>query len=248
MSLSLKNKRAFVTGGSRGIGAAIVKRFASAGADVAFTYVNQSELANQVAKSAQESGVKSWAIKADNMIAEEINSAVELATENMGGIDIIVHNAGVALVGQIDNFKLDDFDRTMNVNLRAVFIATQAALKHMCSGGRIITIGSCNGDRVPFSGSSVYAMSKAGLIGFVKGLARDLGPRKITVNNIQPGPIDTDMNPANSDYAALVIKQVLAISHYGKADDVASMATFLAGPEAVFITGANFNVDGGYSA
>ena len=134
------------------------------------------------------------------------------------------------------------------VNLRAVFVATQAAVKHMMAGGRVITIGSCNADRVPFSGGSVYAMSKAALVGFVKGLARDLGPRGITVNNVQPGPIDTDMNPANSEFADMLRTQVLALPHYGTADEIAAMVAYLAGPEAGFITGASLAIDGGFTA
>src|SRR6185369_8955173 len=141
---------------------------------------------------------------------------------------------------------LDDFDRTLAINLRAVFVAIQAAVKHMAAGGRIITIGSCNAERMPFAGGSVYAMSKAALVGLVKGLARDLGPRGITINNVQPGPVDTEMNPANSEFAEILRKQIMALPRYGTADEIAAMVAYLAGPEAGFVTGASLTIDGGF--
>ena len=247
MSPSLQNKRALVTGGSRGIGAGIVKRLAREGADVALTYVSKPEQANQTAKVAQALGVKALAIQADSGDAKAVLVAVERTVSELGGIDILVNSAGVLAMAPIDDFRLEDFDRTVAVNLRAVFIATQAAVKHMKSGGRIINIGSCNAERMPFAGGAVYAMSKAALVGLVKGLARDLGPRGITINNVQPGPTDTDMNPANGPFAD-ALRTFMAVPHYGTTDDVAAMVAYLAGPEAGFVTGASLTIDGGFNA
>lgn len=247
MSDQLKNKRALVTGGSRGIGAAIVKRLALEGAHVAFTYVSNTDQANQTVKNAQSLGVKSFAIQADNADAQAVTAAVEKAAQEMGGIDILVNNAGIAVIGPFDDFRLEDFDRTFAVNVRAAFVAIQAAVKHMQAGGRIINIGSCNAERMPFAGGGVYAMSKAALVGLVKGLARDLGPRGITINNIQPGPVDTDLNPANSDFAKTLI-QLLAVPRYGTGDEVAALVAYLAGPEAAYVTGASLSIDGGFTA
>lgn len=157
------------------------------------------------------------------------------------------NNAGIALMAPIDSFSLSDFDRTFAVNVRAVFAATQAAIKHMKEGGRIINIGSCNAERMPFAGGAVYAMSKAALVGLVKGLSRDLGPRGITINNIQPGPVDTDLNPATGDFAEM-LKKVMALPRYGHADEIAAMVAYLAGPEAGFVTGASLTIDGGFTA
>jgi 3-oxoacyl-[acyl-carrier protein] reductase len=165
----------------------------------------------------------------------------------LGGIDILVNNAGIAVLGNVAEFKLADFDRTFTINVRAVFVASQAAAKRMKEGGRIINIGSCNAERMPFAGGAAYAMSKAALVGLVKGLARDLGPRGITINNVQPGPIDTDLNPADSDFAKTMIG-LMALPHYGTVEDVAAMVSYLAGPEAGFITGASLTIDGGFSA
>lgn len=158
-----------------------------------------------------------------------------------------MNNAGIAVMAPIDDYRLEDFDRMLAVNLRAVFVATQAAVRHMKTGGRIINIGSCNADRMPFAGGAVYAMSKAALIGLVKGLARDLGPRGITINNVQPGPTDTDMNPAKGDFAEM-LRKVMALPRYGTADEIAAMVTYLAGPEAGFVTGASLTIDGGFTA
>jgi 3-oxoacyl-[acyl-carrier protein] reductase len=159
-----------------------------------------------------------------------------------------VNSAGIGVMGSIDNYRLEDFDRTLAVNVRAVFVATQTAVCHMKKGGRIINIGSCNADRMPFVGGAVYAMSKAALVGLVKGLARDLGTRGITINNVQPGPIDTDMNPADSNFAEMLRTQVMALPRYGTVDEVAAMVAYLAGPEAGFVTGASLTIDGGFTA
>ncbi len=244
---SLKNKRALVTGGSRGIGAAIVKRLASEGAHVALTYASSPERAQEVVRAAQGPGVKSLAIQADSADAAAVVQAVERTAAEFGGIDILVNNAGVAIIAPVDDFKLADFDRTLAINVRAVFVATQAALKHMPAGGSIINIGSTNAERMPFTGGAVYAMSKAAQQGLVKGLARDLGPRGITINNVQPGPVDTEMNPATGEFADS-LKKLMALPRYAAAAEIAGMVAYLAGPEARFITGASLMIDGGFSA
>src|SRR5256714_11301714 len=236
MNHQLENKRALVTGGSRGIGAAIVKRLAREGAHVALTYVSKPDQANETAQAAQALGVRAVAIEADSADAGALAAAVDRPVGELGGIDILVNNAGIGVFAPIDDYRLEDFDRTLAVNLRAVFVATQAAVKHMQPGGRIITIGSCNAERMPFQGGAVYAMSKAALVGLVKGLARDLGPRGITVNNIQPGPVDTDLNPATGEFAEM-LKKVMALPRYAHADEIAAMVAYLAGPEAGFVTG-----------
>jgi 3-oxoacyl-[acyl-carrier protein] reductase len=248
MNNTLENKRALVTGGSRGIGAAIVKRLAREGAHVAFTYASSPDKADQVAKAAQALGVKAIAIKADSADADAVVAAVERTVTELGGIDILVNSAGVLALGPIDDFKLADFDRTIAINVRAVFVATQAAVRHMTEGGRIINIGSCNAERMPFPGGGVYAMSKSALQGLVQGLARDLGPRGITINNVQPGPVDTDMNPDNGEFAEMLKKQFMALPRYGTADEIAAMVAYLAGPEAGYVTGASLTIDGGFNA
>jgi 3-oxoacyl-[acyl-carrier protein] reductase len=248
MNNPLKNKRALVTGGSRGIGAAIVRRLARDGADVAFTYSSSPDKADEVAKLARAHGVRAIAIKADSADAGAVVAAVDRTISELGGIDILVNNAGVLVMGPLDTFTLTDFDRTLAVNVRAVFVAAQAAARHMKEGGRIINIGSCNAERMPFPGGGIYAMSKSALQGLVQGLARDLGPRGITINNVQPGPVDTDMNPAGSEFAAMLVKQVMAMPRYGTADEIAAMVAYLAGPDAGFVTGASLTIDGGFNA
>lgn len=246
MTSSLKGKRALVTGGSRGIGAGIVKRLAREGANVALTYVSKPDQAEATAAEAQGHGVEALVIQADAADPEAVTAAVDQAAEAWGGLDILVNNAGIAPMGMIDNFKLEKFDRVVAVNLRAVFVGTQAAVKHMGRGGRIITIGSCNAERVPFPGGAVYAMSKAGVAGLVRGLARDLGPRGITVNNVQPGPVDTDMNPADGPFAEMMQKQ-MAVGRHGTVEEVAAFVAFLVSDEAAYITGASLMADGGFS-
>ena len=247
MGQPLKGKRALVTGGSRGIGAAIVKRLAKEGADVALTFVSKPDEVEKVAQAARALGARAVAIQADAADADAVVRAVERAAKEFGGLDILVNNAGVALMAPIDSFSLKDFDRTFAVNVRAVFVATQAAVKHMKEGGRVINIGSCNAERMPFAGGAVYAMSKSALQGLVQGLSRDLGPRGITVNNVQPGPVDTDMNPANGDFATS-LKALMALPRYGHVDEIAAMVAYLAGPEAGFVTGASLTIDGGFNA
>ena len=248
MNRTLTNKRALVTGGSRGIGAAIVKRLAGEGAHVAFTYASSPDKAAEVAKAAQALGVKAIAIQSDSADGTAVVAAVERVAREFGGIDILVNSAGVIAIGPIDELKLSDFDRVVAVNVRALFVATQAALRHMKEGGRIINIGSCNAERMPFQGGAVYAMSKSALQGLVQGVARDVGARGITINNVQPGPIDTDGNPDKTEFAEMLKKQFMALPRYGKAEEVAAMVAYLAGPESGFITGASLTIDGGFTA
>ena len=244
---TLVSKVAFVQGGSRGIGAAIVQRLAAEGATVAFTYVSSPDKAQALVSSVEAAGGRALAIQADSSDAAALQQAIRVAAETFGRLDILVNNAGVLAMGPIDQFKLEDLDRTLAVNVRSVFVATQEAARYMGDGGRVISIGSTNAERIPFAGGAVYAMSKSALVGLTKGLARDLGPRGITVNNVQPGPVDTDMNPANSDFATS-LTGLMALPRYGKAEEIASFVAYLAGPEAGYITGANLMIDGGFSA
>ncbi|MEL7937505.1 3-oxoacyl-ACP reductase family protein [Pseudomonas delhiensis] len=243
----LAGKVAFVQGGSRGIGAAIVQRLARDGAAVAFTYVSSAQKAEDLAATVQAAGGRALAIQADSADADSLKAAIERAAAHFGRLDILVNNAGVLAVAPLDEFTLEDFDRTLAVNVRSVFVATQAAARHMGEGGRIITIGSTNAERMPFAGGGVYAMSKAAVTGLTRGFARDLGPRGITVNNVQPGPVDTDMNPDSGDFAES-LKGLMALDRYGRAEEIASFVAYLAGPEAAYITGANLLIDGGFAA
>ncbi len=244
---ALNGKVALVTGGSRGIGAAIAKRLAGDGAAVAITYSSGQEKADEVMRAIEADGGSAIAIRANSVDADAVSAAVGETVEKLGRLDILVNNAGVASIAPIDEFSLEDFDRLMAVNVRAVFVASREACRHMGEGGRIITIGSVNADRVPFVGGSVYGMSKAAVAGFTRGLARDLGPRGITVNTIQPGPVDTEMNPADGPFAAVLLP-TLAIPRYGRVDEIAGLVSYLAGPEAGYITGAALTIDGGFTA
>ncbi|XXE65874.1 3-oxoacyl-ACP reductase FabG [Pseudomonas sp. R1-7] len=244
---ALSGKVALIQGGSRGIGAAIVKRLAAEGAAVAFTYVSSAAKSEALQDSITSAGGKALAIKADSADAEAIRNAVSATVEAFGRLDILVNNAGVLAMAPLDEFKLEDFDQTLAINVRSVFVATQAAARHMSEGGRVINIGSTNADRMPFAGGATYAMSKSALVGLTKGLARDLGPRGITVNNVQPGPVDTDMNPADGDFASSLI-DLMAVGRYGTVEEIASFVAYLAGPEAAYITGASLTIDGGFGA
>lgn len=244
---SLSGRVAFVQGGSRGIGAAIVKRLAREGATVAFTYVSSPDKANEVVEAITSAGGQAVAIQADSADAEALQQAIRQAANSFGKLDILVNNAGVLAMGQLEELSLADLDRTLAVNVRSVFVASQEAARHMNDNGRIINIGSTNAERMPFAGGAIYAMSKSALVGLTKGMARDLGSRGITVNNVQPGPVDTDMNPADGDFAELM-KTMMPIGRYGKDEEIASFVAYLAGPEAGYITGASLTIDGGFSA
>lgn len=245
----LIGKVALVQGGSRGIGAAIAKRLARDGATVALTYASSPQRADDVVKDIVANGGRALAFRADSADAGQIKAAVEETVKAFGKIDILVNNAGVLAMGNVaeGEIPLEDIDRTLAINVRSVIVAAQAVAKHMDKGGRIITIGSTNSDRMPFQGGSIYAMSKSAIVGLTKGLARDLGPLGITVNNIQPGPIDTEMNPDSGDFAQMM-KGIMAVPRYGTVDEVAAFTSFLAGPEAAYITGASLLIDGGFSA
>jgi 3-oxoacyl-[acyl-carrier protein] reductase len=246
-TLPLKDKVAFVQGGSRGIGAAIVKRLVRDGATVAFTYASSPERAQALVDELKVTAGRALAIQADSADATALQQAVRLAAETFGRLDILVNNAGVLAMGPVEEFKLEDLDRTLAVNVKSVFVATQEAVRFMREGGRVVTIGSTNAERMPFAGGAVYAMSKSAIVGLTKGLARDLGPRGITVNNVQPGPVDTDMNPANGEFADS-LRALMALQRYGKVEEIASFVAYLAGPEAGYITGASLSIDGGFSA
>lgn len=242
---TLVNKTALVTGGSRGIGAGIVRRLANDGANVAFTYVSGKESADALVKEIEALGRKAIAIQADSANAASVIASVEDTVAKLGGIDILVNNAGIGVMGPLDTYALEDFDRTFDINVRSVFVAIQAAVKHMVSGGRIITIGSTNATRVPFEGGGVYAASKAAIQGLTTGLSRDLGPLGITINNVQPGPVNTDLNPEDGPFADFLRTQ-LPVGRYAHVDEIAAFVSFLAGPEAGYITGASLNIDGGF--
>lgn len=244
---TLHNKVALVLGGSRGIGAAIVERLAAEGAAVAFTYVNSAQKAEALAAGLRAQDSKVLAIQADSADESALRAAVNATVKTFGRLDILVNSAGVLAIGPLEDFSMADFDRTLAVNVRSVFVAIQEAARHMGEGGRIITIGSTNAERMPFAGGGVYAMSKAAIVGLTKGLARDLGPRGITINNVQPGPVDTDMNPDNGEFAA-TLKGMMALPRYGRTEEIASFVAYLAGPEAGYITGASLTIDGGFAA
>ncbi|MYM84968.1 SDR family oxidoreductase [Duganella sp. FT50W] len=247
MNTKFNGKVAFINGGSRGIGAASARRLASEGARVAIGYAASAIAAEALVEEIKAAGGEAVAIKADAADAVSLTRAIDSVAERFGRLDILVNSAGVLHLGPVEQFALEDFDRTLAVNVRGVFVASQAALKHMKDGGRIINIGSTNAQRMPFEGGAAYAMSKSALIGLVKGMARDLGARNITVNNISPGPVDTDMNPADSDFAA-GMHGLMALKRHGTAAEVAAMVSYLAGPEAGFVTGADLLIDGGFAA
>lgn len=247
MTKTLGGKVALVTGGSRGIGAAITRRLAQDGAAVAFTYAGSKPKADEVVRAVQGAGRRAMAIHANSADPAAVARSVADTVKSFGRLDVLVNNAGIAVVKPIDEFPLDDFDRIVAINIRAVFVASKEAARHMGKGGRIITIGSVNADRMPFVGGSVYAMSKAAVAGFTRGLARDLGPQGITVNCVQPGPVDTDMNPAEGPFAES-LKALMALPRYAHGDEVAGMVSYLASPEAAFVTGACLTIDGGFAA
>ena len=247
MQTKLEEKTALITGGSRGIGAAIAKRLAADGANVAITYTKGADAAAAVVKEIERAGGKAIAIQADVADAEAVKAAIEKTVATFGRLDVLVNNAGTAIPKTFEETTLEELDRVIDINLRGVFVATQAALKHMKSGGRIVTIGSAVGERVLTPGLVPYAATKGAVKIFTQALAREVGSRGITVNNVQPGPIDTDLNPAAGDWA-VPQKAATALNRYGHVDDIAAMVAFVAGPEASYITGANLTVDGGMNA
>ncbi|SFY51019.1 SDR family oxidoreductase [Streptomyces sp. F-1] len=243
----LNGRTALVTGGSRGIGAATALRLAREGADVALTYVNGKEAAEAVVRDVEALGRRAVALRANAADAAETADAVRRAAGELGRLDVLVNNAGAGVLGPLESLSLADVDRVLAVNVRGAFLAARSAAAVMGAGGRIITIGSCVTARVPGPGATLYTMSKSALIGLTKALARELAGRGVTANIVHPGPTDTDMNPADSPYAADQAAMT-ALGRYGTADEVASMVTFLAGPEAAYVTGAEFSVDGGHAA
>ncbi|QNE18786.1 SDR family oxidoreductase [Kribbella qitaiheensis] len=243
----LTGKLALVTGGSRGIGAAAAVALAERGADVAFTYRSSADDAAQVVKQIEANGRRGFAIEADAADAEAIERAVVQAVDVLGGLDILVNNAGVGAMGMITDVAIEDLDRVLAVNVRGVYVAAQAAASRLSEGGRMIHIGSCAAARVTTPGMTLYAMSKAALVGLNKGLARELGSRGITSNVIQPGPIDTSMNPADGPYAEAQ-RSFLALDRFGTPEEVAAAVVYLAGPGAAYLTGTELTIDGGHAA
>ena len=243
----LANKVALVTGGSRGIGAAIAKRLAADGASVAITYAKDASAASAVVKAIERDGGKAIAIQADAADVTAVKGAVEKAVTTFGRLDVLVNNAGTAIPKTFEETTLEEMDRMININLRGTLVATQEALKHIKSGGRIIMIGSSVGERVLTPGLVAYSATKGAVKMFTQGLSREVGSRGITVNNVQPGPIDTDLNPAAGDWA-VPQKATTALGRYGHVDEVAALVAFVAGPESSYITGANLTVDGGTNA
>lgn len=244
MTTTLSGKTALVTGGSRGIGAAIVRRLADDGANVAFTYAASADKADALASELTAKGSNVIAIKADSADPEAVKSAVAQTAQRFSSVDILVNNAGILLHGHVDDYALADFERMVAVNVRAVFVAVQAALPYMNSGGRIITTGSVAADRTGFPGASVYSMTKGAVAALTRGLARDLGPRGITVNTIQPGPTESDMSAGARD----IVTPLLATGRMGKDIEIASLVAYLASRESAFITGSALTIDGGYLA
>jgi 3-oxoacyl-[acyl-carrier protein] reductase len=243
----LENKVALVTGGSRGIGAAIVRRLAAEGARVAFTYTRSAEKANALAAEVNASGGQAIAIGADSANTSDIINSVNKTVAEFGGLDILVNNAGIYIGKDFHEHTIDEYDQIMTVNVKAVYVATQEAVKHLKAGGRIITIGSNMADNAIGAQTTLYTMSKSALQGFTRGLARDLGPKGITATLVQPGPTATDMNPAEGGHADHA-RSRMALGHYGAAEDVAATVSFLAGDEARQITGSWITIDGGFNA
>src|SRR6266542_1881551 len=247
MSKKLAGKVALITGGSRGIGAAIAKRLAADGANVAITYTKGADAAASVVKEIEHTGRKAIAIQADAADAEAVKAAVEKTVATFGRLDVLVNNAGTAIPKTFEETTLEEMDRVIDINVRGILATTQAALKHMKRGGRIISIGSAVGERVQVPGLVAYSATKGAVKIFTQALSRELGSRGITVNNVQPGPIDTELNPAASEWA-VPQKAATALDRFGHVDEVAALVAFVAGPESSYITGASLTVDGGMNA
>jgi len=243
----LAGRAALVTGGSRGIGAAIAQALAERGCDVAITYARSAAKAESVVAAIEAAGRRGLALRADSAAAAEVTAAVDRAAAAFGRLDILVNNAGIFPYGPPEETTLEDIDLTLAVHVRAVYLASQAALRHLGPGGRIISIGSCFAQRVPYGGITLYAMSKSALVGFTKGLARDVGARGITVNVVDPGSTDTDMNPADGEGAAAE-RALMAVGDYAQPAEIAAMVAHLAGAGGRFVTGASIAVDGGFAA
>jgi NAD(P)-dependent dehydrogenase (short-subunit alcohol dehydrogenase family) len=242
--IDLNGKRALVTGGSRGIGAAIALALAENGVDVAFTYQRSAERAEAVAKSIKSTGRRAIAIQADSADPDAITRSVSEAVSALGGLDILVNSAAIGLNGTIAGIDLNEYQALMDVNVRAPVLFAKAVIPHLVEGGRIISIGSGLGERVPFPGVTAYAMSKAALTSFTRGLSRELGPNGITVNLVQPGSTDTDANPADGAGAEFQ-RNLSSLGRFGEPHEVANAVVFLASPASSVITGAILNVDGG---
>ena len=243
----LTNKVVFITGASRGIGAAIANRFAAEGANVIFTYARSIHRAKEQEEKLKALGVNAKAIQVDNADAVALQTAISDTINQFGPIDILVNNAGICPSGDFSDITLTDFDEIMDINVKAVFAASHAVVKNMAEGGRIISIGSNLADIAVSGDTILYSMSKSALQGFTKGLARALGPKKITVNLVQPGPIDTDMNPADAPLADF-LRSRMALPAYGTGDDIAGLVAFLASDEGKYITGSTLTIDGGMNA
>jgi NAD(P)-dependent dehydrogenase (short-subunit alcohol dehydrogenase family) len=245
--MMLQGKRALVTGASRGIGASIAKALALAGADVAITFEKSSEQAAHVVKAIEAEGRRGIAIQADSADASAIEASVQKTVEALGGLDILINNAGILRMGDVKDISIEDIDATLDVNVRGPILAAKAAIPHLGAGGRIISIGSYFADRVPASMLGVYSASKSALVAFTQGLARELGPQGITANLVQPGSINTDMNPVDGPFGP-TLKSLTATGEYGKGEDIAQAVVFLASANASYITGATLTVDGGANA
>ncbi|WP_122611922.1 SDR family oxidoreductase [Pseudomonas viridiflava] len=245
--MNLIGKRALVTGGSRGIGAAIAKALAANGADVAFTYLNSSEQAVQIVAFMEKLGRRGLAIQADSADPDAIKRAVSETVNMLGGLDILVNSAAIGLAGPVAEVDLVEFQALMDVNVRGPFVAAQAAIPHLSEGGRIISIGSSLAERVPFGGITAYAMSKSALLSFTRGLSRELGPQGITVNLVLPGSTDTDANPADGESADFQ-RGLSSIGRYSTPREIADAVVFLAGPASNMVTGITLTVDGGANA
>lgn len=246
--MSSNHSVAFVQGGSRGIGKAIVEALHHAGIAVAFTYQKSKEQADSIVHALQkpDAPISILAIQADSADEQALKNAIQQAQSAFGHINFVINNAGYLALSTIDQVDTMEFDKTIAINVRSLMITSREALPYMPNGGRIINIGSVNAERIPFEGGAIYGMSKAAVVGLTKGMARDLAPRQITVNNIQPGPINTDMNPDTGEFAD-ALKQFLPIGRYGKVEEIASLIMWLISPNAGYMTGSSINMDGGFT-